>query len=569
MTEVTQSIEQKHLDFPSERFPLSSLAARDAYRTFWEKTHQIDDNERNRQNIEKWEALAVETNIILNAFCGDGVKAVYPETYEAAILTTLADTELMDPPDGGRNARRALKQYFNQVGSEKNPEQIEYVGGLLSNRKKIQDFWSSHAPESVPMGQSYEWDKLPPLVNLDAMLALVDDNGENQNSVNVESVLIQGAQLIAELESFFEETGATDSVHDPDIIDKIHMSESLIVPLLEVMGYDGFAMRLNSITKKIRLKNIGEKGQLALDIAEKVLEKYQHEYVIEAMQRALYHLSGSTDMTTIAQDSTIDFEHARVIMTEGICTIPITTDAGHAAFYIMRVKTPGSLAWKLMSDHEKGKINLFAVDQHAIGSANLPMDIVAATVIFDDNNAYDHNQADSENTATASDGLATSFGLMVNNARNDTSIELRPSPSRDAAVHIRGTENFCNKIASEVYRRGYYKSIDIRDNEPVAGMEVAKLTFMYEGLRMEIQFITETKRNAMRTEEIAHIFYKLGIADPTEEQIKAVKRINERKDSVKSPVLVNHDQGKRYINNIKATDTLDVASFTLHATTSL
>ena len=566
MTEATQTIEQTYLNFPSERFPLSSLAAHDTYRTFWEKTHQIDNSEKNRQAIERWEAIAVETNRILNAFCGDGVKAVYPETYEAAVLTTLADTESMDPPDGSRNARRALKQYFKQIGSEKSPDQIEYIGGLLNDRKKIRDFWSAHAPEPVPMGQSYEWDKLPPLADLDAMLALVDDDGENQNSINVESVLIQGAQLIAELENFFATTNTADGIHDSNIIDKIHMSESLIVPMLEIMGYDGFAMRLNSITKKIRLKNIGEKGQLALDIAEKVLEKYQHEYVIEAMQRALYHLSGSTDMTTVAQDSTIDFEHARVIMTEGVCTIPVTTDTGHAAFYIMRVKTPGSLAWKLMSDHEKGKIDLFAIDQGAIDNARLPMDIIAATVIFDDNNAYNHNQTDS--TTTASDGLATSFGVMVNNARNDAGIELRPSPSRDAAVHIRGTETFCNKIASEVYQRGYSKSIDIRDNEPVAGMEVAKLTFMYESLGMEIQFITETKRNAMRTEEIAHIFYKLGIADPTEEQIKAIKRINQRKDSVKSPVLVNHDQGKRYINNIKATDTFDMASFTLHMTTS-
>ena len=166
----------------------------------------------------------------------------------------------MDPPDGSRNARRALKQYFKQIGSEKSPDQIEYIGGLLNDRKKIRDFWSAHAPEPVPMGQSYEWDKLPPLADLDAMLALVDDDGENQNSINVESVLIQGAQLIAELENFFATTNTADGIHDSNIIDKIHMSESLIVPMLEIMGYDGFAMRLNSITKKIRLKNIGEKG---------------------------------------------------------------------------------------------------------------------------------------------------------------------------------------------------------------------------------------------------------------------------------------------------------------------
>ena len=70
MTEATQTIEQTYLNFPSERFPLSSLAAHDTYRTFWEKTHQIDNSEKNRQAIERWEAIAVETNRILNAFCG-------------------------------------------------------------------------------------------------------------------------------------------------------------------------------------------------------------------------------------------------------------------------------------------------------------------------------------------------------------------------------------------------------------------------------------------------------------------------------------------------------------------
>jgi hypothetical protein len=101
-------------------------------------------------------------------------------------------------------------------------------------------------------------------------------------------------------------------------------------------------------------------------------------------------------------------------------------------------------------------------------------------------------------------------------------------------------------------------------------MEVAKLTFTEyiesnsKPLKFELQFLTEQQRKAMRTGKIAHIFYKLGITDPTDEQIAKVQRINERKDSVKEPTLIDDGRKARaYLKDIKSVDSFDMGVRTL------
>lgn len=567
-------------DFPNQDFPLSSEAAHAAYRYFWSHTHQNDQHPEMSQADQERMSIS---NTILGSFCGSGDKAVYDETYEAAILSDLADKTDSNSVDGGRNAKRALKKYFvdfeheqynillsggedERSARQKASHKAQYVAGLLSDRDKIHQFWNQQSSSESPAetGPRLEWDSLSNLVNLDKMLDLA-------KTVNIESILIMAAQLTSYLT---KQADALDLVDGDDTLDKIQMSESLIAPLLEIMGYDGFAMNLNSVTKRIRLKNLGENGHMALLVANKIIAAHNEKRVSDGVRDIMSSLVGDTD-----KEAVFEFNRdARILMEHGYCQ-PYGLD--ESSYFIVRRKTRGSMAWKLYQDYIKKDSKINGLDKK-IGEFPLAMDVIAAQIIFDDNqsesaknnkNEAEEDKDDSSN-AIEIDNLANTFATIVGKAVNDDKITLSPSPSRDSAVHIRGTKDFRSRVARAVYGQGYSGDFEARDEQP-GDMEVAKLTFYYHDnamngndmdnipLSFEIQLLTERQRNAMRTDKIAHIFYKLGISNPTAEQIAYLKEINRRKDSIKESYLVNPAAAKDYMDLISRVDSYGIGSISV------
>lgn len=555
-------------DFPNQDFPLSSKAAHGAYRYFWSHTHQNDQHPELSQGDQ--ERMSV-SNRILSSFCGSGDKAVYDETYEAAVLSDLVDKAYANTVDGGRNARRALKKYFvafegeqyqlllsqgedEHNAREKAAHKSQYVAGLLSDRDKIHQFWgqqNNHGPSTAETKPQFEWNHLSGLTDLDKMLDLA-------KVVNIESILIMAAQLTSDLTKHADDL---DLVDDDSILDKIRMSESLIAPLLEIMGYDGFAMNLSSVTKRIRLKNLGEEGRLALLRAETIIATHDEQRVSNGVRDVMSSLVGNTDKEAI-----FEFNHdARILMEHGYCQ-PYGLNEG--CYFIVRRKTRGSMAWKLYQDYLK-KANKTNDSSNDISEFRLPMDTIAAQIVFDENETTESNAGSSN--ATEVSNLANAFAGMVVRASDDNKITLTPSPSRDSAVHIRGTKDFRTAVASAVYGQGYSGVFDAKEEQP-GGMEVAKLTFYYDDgqganpLSFEIQLLTERQRNAMRTDKIAHIFYKLGISNPTAEQIAHLKEIHGRKDSVRESLPVNPAAAKDYIDWINKVDSYELGSITVDMT---
>lgn len=554
----TKTVEINHLypqeallhSYPDEQFPLSSDATHSAYQFFWEK-YKIDSIEGPRRTEDR----LTKINTLLGSFCGDGGKAVYAPTYEAATLSYINRIYSTGSiPDGARNSQRALKMASQELSGEKGEDYTRYTFGLLYDINKIDDTWQNDQAEKRDSSEIFDYNKLSDLFDLDKMLDLAENT-------NIESILIKASETAVDLADYTD--NESTSITKSQAENFVKMSESLLAPLLEIMGYDGFAMHMNSVTKRIRLKELGEKGQFALSAAEEILKDYNNASFGTAIATLLNNSFGAENYSI----EPLFNDEASIAMYHGICI----TEGGDSSYTTFRRKTRGSLAWKMYQDIVNGKIEIPVNGQSLdIESYRTTMDIIAGQIVFDELNA---NSADSQFDGEPNDiqiaKLAKTFSKTLSVIESGNTTELKPSPSRDSAVHIRGKEKFIANVASQVYLNGYHGSIDGRKEQP-GGMEVAKLTFTEyiesnsKPLKFELQFLTEQQRKAMRTGKIAHIFYKLGITDPTDEQIAKVQRINERKDSVKEPTLIDDGvKARGYLKNIKSVDSFDMGVRTL------
>ncbi|MGE5309563.1 MAG: hypothetical protein ACM3JF_00610 [Sphaerimonospora mesophila] len=569
--------------FSAENFPLSTNAASNAYRHYWTAAGLPAKQQLAHARRMK------SANEILGAFCGDGQKAVYAQTYEAAAMV-----DLVLAARTSQKAHEALQKYFGELEKEKKvligrqrgniPEEVafrfdditdsvtrqeikdeaeeyvRYIKALLHDQITIENYWQDEPRKLATAGFDVtsiwnNWSKLSPLHGLGRRFEEVAFTTE------IESPAVSAAHLIAELGEFADsDTKITDQNRD-DIVSQAQKAESLIAPFIETAGYDGMAMRLNGITKKIRLKQLGDEGQKALDLASAILTKYD----LDTIQNSV-----GTIMATLFNGAEIDHaptfsidDNSKTFMSDGYME---QDDSGGLTRFSARLKSEGSLAWKIYQYFKSSDADIMSVSLEDAEKAINTQDILALKVIISDQQTeYSEEKPGDEHLfdESAVETLAKTFAPAVENAINSRAITLTSSAKRPGKiVHIRGTKRFkdvvMQQLAARVGDRITDEDID-QEDESYSGMELAKITFSYGlnnepgELRGELQLLRRSKNKAMRVDWIAHLIFKAYGRDTPLDTARSISeklvRYNSRKDEVAQPGLA-HPENTEKLNDL-------------------
>ena len=467
-----------------------------AYRYHWMVTH------KQQEAMEAQASRLSRVNAIVHDFM-DG--HVSDPVYHAAILMPLMDKTTDELQS--RNAYRALKVHNEESRAEERTD--TYILGLITDRPIVKSFWDSRlkdiaadlqeaglseaASALTPERADQPVDKMawlhePGLTPLTHVESLLDD-------VNLESLMIQAAELLEWFES--DKAG-----NDSKTLSYVYAAESLFAPLAEIIGFDGLASALLNACTIIRFKNAGE--EVYLERAAQILEDRAGRDTLDSSVQATFEAAlGETLYDNVLNNKS----NHEIIIGEGF-----THDDARV---IWRLKSLGSLAKKLKKND--------------IGT--IPLDIIGATVVLPD-----------------LDQTAQRFATMIQAVRNNESLSLTPAPSREQAIHIKGSPEY---IEAFQLACGYESLEAMQEDIDVVEVskdkyQVAKITFVYispEGKRLntEIQFNTEQDRIEARTGSAAHIAIKY-LREGQKIDPEILKRIRARKDHMREQILVPDSQ---------------------------
>ena len=479
MSEIGQPDFRHHPRHAGDAFPLAPQALINAYLYYWHVTHE-------QQQTSK-ESRMAEVNSIVGDFCDSFIQ---PSVYSAAMLMPLMDK--LDDPLTSRNAYRALKVYFEE--SVAGEQDDEYTLGMLSDRQEIAVFWQEsiatikadhleiapalHAEtKNTEIPQEY-WMHAAQLIHPEKMLDLLE-------RVNLESLLIQSAELLQWLSS-------ERAVNNGETFGYIYAAESIFAPICEIVGFDGLAMALQSKCAELRFEFIGE--SMYVTRAASIIDGIgSHDDIERSVQTVFEMTLGDTIHEQVLKHSS---PH-NIIIGEGITEEDTRV--------VWRVKSVGSTAKKLARN---------SID-------TTPMDILGATLIVKDE-----------------DMLAESLGKIIARIDADVRATMKPSFSRDYAIHVRGDIPYIQTVM----RALGYTTIDEMASDvdvsigPSDGYRVAKVTFLYSELGknilpVELQINTERDRIQARIGSAAHLLFKFSSSRATVDP-SALERIRERKQDI-------------------------------------
>ncbi|PID30605.1 hypothetical protein CSA80_00915 [Candidatus Saccharibacteria bacterium] len=498
-------------------------------------------NERVRQH-------PLRTAAILNDFAPGFLG---PDVYRAALLHDIgqAATQTQSENVFAPNAKRTLLLYYgkraqleereavyslNRSQSESVESGWEFTHTLLSELDVVEkfseenrhaDFGKSEEIQQILHGKAEPaskdiWLEPASLTRMTRMLELL-------KTVQVESVLIKAAEMIDNLQHPPNDAGA--------VFRDVHDAESFYIPLLEIMGMDGMASALRNETYSTRLRNSGHGA--FLEKANELLACLSgRDNTLSSIHDLLATLNvGEFDLDHAIQDAT---QHGMKYGTIEL-QMPDQEDTVRA---IWRIKSPGSLAMKLLDyvktsgaseDEQRAKLAALEI---------IPADIVGLTFVADNPNR-----------------LAGLFTQMANAISDSPDIEMTHGKRRTESLQIRGVEEFRRLMAGALLTgdagAGMPRSephyvlsdVDIQEDDGPDAYNVAKFTCLKEGIRTEVQFMTEEDRISTRIGVQAHVLYKLKgqlrqyqqqqadtsvVEKPhieiTEEDIEALGHINER-----------------------------------------
>lgn len=463
-------------------FPLAPQSVKNAYGYHSRVTHgsQISSIERQRD-------LGI-TNTYMSDFCDEYLP---PQTYTAAMLSPF--TEVIDDPILGRNSMRALKVY--RQTSDETEEEKRYVFGLITDPIIIKDFWNRITQDHYrdephrlalladQLGRldvpDYMWEQPVAATKPSDILKLRTESG-----VNIETFLIRAARTLQKLD-------IDNAPRNALTLQNIHLAESLYSPMCETIGFDGVAMALQSQSQILRQK-FSNRDQYQ-PLAREIIENMGDPQTVE--RRAQVMLESMLGANSHRQVLDHTAQHG-IIIGEGLCT-------DEALRVVWRRKSFGSLARKL-----------------EISNGRPPMDIIAATVIVNDEAQIGRVLRD-----------------VYERAQNDPRVTLAPSQKRDKALHIKGDEEYIQRVYNAMgmsTRESADELIDIKLTD-FRGYRVAKVTFKFQiygehwPLHCEIQFNTESDRREARVGGAAHAFSRLTDEALTKEDIEAAQEINRKK----------------------------------------
>lgn len=301
------------------------------------------------------------------------------------------------------------------------------------------------------------------------------------NQVNLESIIIKGAQLFDDL-SYFE------GKSDPEIFHKIIEAESFYAPICEAIGLDAFASALRNQSTHIRyykmeLKEPIERAEAIINKSKKVsIEQILHLFSqkFQVVQMAGKKLNGE-DIVNFG-----DFE----IMNES-----------KQVSGSYRYKTVGSIANKF---NKKGY------------ETSQPVDLIGLTFVID-------NQ----------ESLVRCF-IRVAKELQKSKANFITTPGKFSPFFVQASEERLNQITPLINQEGIYPQCNMADENK---FQVAKMTFdMFnadnESVGVELQFLTTADRRSARLGPASHILYKLGNelpANELDELIDLMVDIHDRK----------------------------------------
>ena len=426
-----------------------------AYRDFWEHNNYFEQEKVQTERGRDVEGVAK----VLWDFCaGKGLKE---PAYQAARLVPIAEgmeywncrEALRNNVEGAENGERIFELLANQLEIKKfwgkQAEHEEMYGSEI--RSHLRDGYGGHAvPEEV-------WRSEPSFVAPEKLWELA-------KTVNISSFPIAAAWALVNLRNH--------SAPDVATLKRAFMSETLLAPVCESIGLDGLAMTLNSAAIRARFEHGGDEEYL--ERAKEILERGGAAEQYE--QKIRDSLGILTDDFFGEKVVNYDKTH-RVLFGEGLCQVK---GNGHVQV-VWRRKSLGSIAKKLKK-----------YDQRGCDKDSVPADIVGLTIVVPDDSDTGEILAE-----------------IVQRMQGDSGFELSPSPSRQCAISVRGEGNYVDEIA-EGLARGEIDMSNVALSEDKRGMNGAKVTYVFGGVPMELQIITNTMRQEMRTGRFSHFEYKLS-----------------------------------------------------------
>lgn len=461
-------------------------------RPYLERCFQIDDiNNVNPDNDEELSHLDRLSEInqtlgLVRAYCGTELSG---SAYKAAALAELEDLSdaLGDRTYRSNRATEELGKFFvanANSASDNNPDTQSdtyltpknvYIAGLLQDRRRLdklrEDIQGSIVDdnrEQLEHPTRETWLSDPTITDADTLHNAVE-------TINIESILISGAETLTKLRN--------QANNDWDTLDLVRYSEQIIAPIAEVIGFDTLAMSLNSLTKSIRLTN-GGRGYL-LHRANAMIDRFRSY----DRSHSLAHNVSSAFTNIISNifhnqpdelnpNLPVNYGDDNRSVYGDTRAIDMPTDDGNvAASWRFRLKTPGSLAWKMYQNEKKGK-----------RSDITPMDILGITAVVD-----------------SEEDQIKLFHALVNGLYTSDELQEHRAPSKISPVHVRGRYDYAKSMTEGLAD----SEVDVRYVNSTDQLHYGKVTGFYGKLPFEIQCVTRFYRDSMQIGPLAHIIYKV------------------------------------------------------------
>ncbi len=425
--------------------------------------------------------------LILDEFTPKALKAFAGEFSNDVLfdLSRIIDhVDHLSSPEGAPardEALRLMGSYMNQRQTDEKRDYLlsvasdvilvnQYADRILDNIAKDPnvniDLKSAINPASAKPIDQETWLNGKILPNLEELDDLTDE-------INIETILLKSAQLLK-------------IIKDPSVIGAERMQtvlkiEAIYAPVCEVLGFDALAATLISEANCTRLEMSGN-GQY-IDLAKQLIGSMGPELEVESfVERLPGRLVGESDT-----DSIVDADHDYgTFFTTAYSQFEKAN--GQTSYFdiISRRKTLGSLAMKLFRHNKEG-------------SPGVPVDLLGMTIVTGD-----------------TDEVAEVFKTIVEKLQQESSVELKAAPSRQEALHVKGSAEFMDRVVV-VARQSIDEPID-QPTENNNGFEVAKVTFIWNfcdqsgvdhDLPVEIQVTHQKSRQQSRIGEAAHINLKI------------------------------------------------------------
>ena len=440
------------------------------------------------------------------------VDFVYPGTRQTlrnrvsdlvGILPFSKHFNFADPSTDGitaPNIRGAKVAYLSQTHPSEN-NAWEILTANIESTNQMQNFWNEQY-----QGFSRDPDSPKPLSLQDGPVVDVVQlrNFMIEQKIPIEVVLARSIQLIDELGKLRDLMESDEEV--PDVEAALRLAdeaEEMYTPLCEAAGYDVLSAALFDKSVQVRHYLAGNHAQIRR--LRKIYDMYgSGESKAEDMRRLLNIVVGhdtAPDIEIVTQGSDT------YVWLTGIVDIASGTpdyqhDHEHSrqttAKYRARFKSFGAYLEKMLP----------LINKHGGDSAQ-SMDIYGIVLIPD--------------TDDDVPGLFREQLLILNKLADQGKLQFQAAPSRQEALHVKGTDNFIQSvtdipsISGEYPLRGHLFDPRITSS----GFHVAKATFFLDNssiypdpespkrMPVELQILSQEVRGTLRTSAASHWLFKL------------------------------------------------------------